>query len=182
MRADICSVSELAHFETPERLASYRITKHKPSFEHQPDPVVVVASIERGADIVTYNVSVLNFSMQLILCNLPGSAPSRDADLGNGAYGQVRMESWAGRKFAVKRQNAIKSYGPQCAEQMYPELIEDVLAEYALTKICSFYGIGPQVDATTGFDILCYSDCLEFGLELCRAATKEDIINGAADL
>lgn len=60
----------------------------------------------------------------------------------------------------MKRQHCSLKDGPIGSEPVNPDRIEEVLVEYAITKICSFYEIGPQVDTHIGFDLLCYADCL----------------------
>lgn len=46
-----------------------------------------------------------------------------------------------------------------------------VITEYGIAKICSMLGIGPRILPWGWFDLVCYQDCIEFGMELCTDIT-----------
>lgn len=81
---------DISQLEKQERFASYRLVKHALNLHHNPTPSIVVANID--ADIVTYNVRMFNFELELMACHLQGNAPERATDLGRGSEGYVRVE------------------------------------------------------------------------------------------
>ena len=41
------------------------------------------------------------------------------------------------------------------------------IKEWFIMKICSILKVGPQIEPYFGFDILMYSECVEFAMEVC---------------
>lgn len=170
------NLPDLSKYETADRFEAYRLTKTLPSPSDEPFPLFVVSNLDKGGEIVTYTVQVLNYKLELIVCNIEGKAPNQKRHvLGEGSYGHVRSEFSTERNFAVKRQLDNEPPPTSLGESISKSKIEEVLTEYALTKICSFYELGPQVDTHIGFDVLCYEDCVEFHLELCKVDYGDDL-------
>jgi hypothetical protein len=42
------------------------------------------------------------------------------------------------------------------------------IQEYCYIKICSALEAGPQIGNLFGFDMVCYSSCIEFAMEKCH--------------
>jgi tRNA A-37 threonylcarbamoyl transferase component Bud32 len=51
-------------------------------------------------------------------------------------------------------------------------VIEDVVREVAISKICSVLGVGPAVETSIPFDIVVYANALQFHLEKCEQYSK----------
>jgi hypothetical protein len=131
---------------------------------------------------VHYLIRMSKFRLHLIMYNIQGKAPEKKSDIGEGAFGLVRTERSRDRIFVVKRQlfrSKPELEGWELANKLE---IEAVVIEVAIAKICSLFEIGPQLDFSIGFDLLCYSDCTEFHMEQCQKASDELILRSRAVL
>jgi hypothetical protein len=57
-------------------------------------------------------------------------------------------------------------------KNIYKEEIEDVVREVAISKLCSALGVGPAVETSISFDVLIYTDAMQFHLEKCQPLSK----------
>lgn len=62
------------------------------------------------------------------------------------------------------------------------EEIHRVLVEVAIAKLCSFYEIGPEFVTDVGFDAICYSDCIDFLMEVCEPVDHITILDSQTEL
>lgn len=71
------NLPDLSKYETADRFEAYRLTKTLPSPSDEPFPLFVVSNLDKGGEIVTYTVQVLNYKLELIVCNIEGKAPNQ---------------------------------------------------------------------------------------------------------
>jgi hypothetical protein len=53
------------------------------------------------------------------------------------------------------------------------EEIEDVVREIAISKRCSVLGVGPAVETSIPFDVVIYTDTIQFHLDKCEPLSKQ---------
>lgn len=53
----------------------------------------------------------------------------------------------------------------------FPMKMEEIIQEYCSAKRASLLGYGPPIVKTGEFDLVCYSDRVEFGMEKCITLT-----------
>jgi hypothetical protein len=53
------------------------------------------------------------------------------------------------------------------------EEIEDIVREVAISKLCSMFEIGPAVEMSIPFDVVVYTDAMQFHLEKCKPIDKK---------
>lgn len=51
--------------------------------------------------------------------------------------------------------------------------IQKAIREYCLYKICSMLKIGPEVIFRSNYDLVCYTNCIEFIMEYCHSTSKD---------
>jgi serine/threonine protein kinase len=51
--------------------------------------------------------------------------------------------------------------------------IEDVVREMAISKLCSMLEIGPAVQTSIPFDVVVYTNAVQFHLEKCKPLSKQ---------
>ena len=71
----------------------------------------------------------------------------------------------AGKEFALK-----------CLQAKSDESRVKAIKEWFILKLSSALKIGPKVEPYFGFDIVMYSECIEFGMETCEEVTKENYL------
>jgi hypothetical protein len=54
--------------------------------------------------------------------------------------------------------------------------IEDIVREVAISKLCSMLGIGPAVETSIPFDVVVYTDAVQFHLEKCEPLSQPLLI------
>jgi hypothetical protein len=52
------------------------------------------------------------------------------------------------------------------------EEIEEAVREVAINKLCSVLEIGPAIEVSIPFDVVVYSDAVQFHLEKCEPLSK----------
>jgi hypothetical protein len=52
------------------------------------------------------------------------------------------------------------------------EVIEEVVREVAISKLCSVLGVGPAIEISTPFDVVVYTNAIQFHLEKCDPLSK----------
>lgn len=78
--------------------------------------------------------------------------------MGSGQFGRIERKKIAVCEFVAKVQFVRVS----------PEAIEEVVREVAISKLCSALSIGPQVETYIPFDLVVYSNAIQFHLERCQ--------------
>jgi hypothetical protein len=53
---------------------------------------------------------------------------------------------------------------------------EDVVREVAIGKLCSMLKIGPAIETSIPFDVIVYTDAVQFHLEMCEPLSKPRLI------
>jgi hypothetical protein len=51
--------------------------------------------------------------------------------------------------------------------------IEDVVSEVAISKLCSMLGVGPAIETSIPFDVVVYTNAVQFHLEKCAPLSKQ---------
>jgi serine/threonine protein kinase len=76
------------------------------------------------------------------------------------------MKSRASKEFVAKLQHK------NIEHRTITDLINDVIIEVAIGKLCSALGIGPAFETNIPFDIIAYEDATQFHLEWCETAMQ----------
>ena len=105
--------------------------------------------------------------------------------LGKGAFGEVAKVSANGINLAIKKipfklqkkYNFNIPYLLDPEDYAHPVQIRRVIRQYCIYKICSMLEIGPKVIFNDVYDLVCFNNCIEFQMELCK--TLDDIREGS---
>lgn len=79
----------------------------------------------------------------------------------SGSFGQIFAFSFLGSDFVLK---SLK-FSP--GEKPRSSVLRKSIREYCVSKICSALRCSPKTLTPFGFDLLVYSDCVEFAIEKC---------------
>lgn len=133
---------------------------------------------------MSYFVNFLSFHLYIVVLNVDGRAPEKGSDRGEGSFGRVRTEAYNGRSIVVKRQRFRDNQPVLLGKDEFAnrEELNGTILEVAIAKLCSFYEIGPKFETDLGFDLVCFSDCTEFHMELCEPAHNELILGSRSIL
>jgi hypothetical protein len=82
--------------------------------------------------------------------------------INSGAFGEILEESVATHKFVAKVQRRVINRNE----------IEDVVKEVAISKLCSMLTIGPAIEMSIPFDVIIYTNAIQFHLEKCEPLSK----------
>jgi hypothetical protein len=136
------------------------------------DYQVKVDSIERGAAIITYQVTLGVFVVTVRMLNIADWLHSRPKGfiIAQGTFGDILLVRATDGESVCKRiyfPKPVQINGPRLAIHVNFADLKDVLVEFAIAKLCSLFKIGPQIQNPFGFDLLCFRDHVEFYMEKC---------------
>jgi hypothetical protein len=114
-------------------------------------------------------VKILNLQMkskfESLCIDLPVDSPIGlpvKSPIYSGAFGTILEKRVATHKFVTKLQR----------RDIQKQEIEDVVREIAISKLCSMLRIGPAVEISIPFDVVIYTDPMQFHLEKCEPLRK----------
>jgi Mn-dependent DtxR family transcriptional regulator len=110
-----------------------------------------------------YRVRIGEFRIYVKVLNLHIKAVVKGTERGKGTFSTIFEKSIAMQKFVTKVQ----------WKNIHREAIEEVVREVAISKLCSVLGIGPAVETSIPFDVIVYTDAVQFHLENCEPLSKE---------
>lgn len=143
---------------------------------HYTDPKAVLMSVERGAALVTYNVLLGTYIVNVKMLNIDDSIFNDNGkSLGRGSFGSVvplhdDVGEFVAKRIQFREKLQLMSqryHGQEWSISARFSEVQKVIIEYAIAKVCSMLGVAPQVKTDIGFDLVCYRDCIEFYMERC---------------
>lgn len=115
-------------------------------------------SINRQA--VVLHVRWGYFSMDISVLNQLHPNHKHGTEFSQGGFASIYVGTILKEKIAIK-----------CIKVTSGIYRKRAVKEWFLAKIASAAEIGPKVMSSMGFDVLMYSDCVEFALEVCKPPT-----------
>ena len=101
-----------------------------------------------------------SFSMKIKILNIQGANTKHICEHGRGAYGSIYRGNYNGEIFIVK-----------CLPLQFKDSRFRAVKEWFLMKLAFLTGTGPKLHPYFGFDILMFSECVEFAMEECKKVT-----------
>ena len=80
-----------------------------------------------------------------------------------GKYGQIYRFKNENGDFAIKSQKIKEKDRAELNSSL-----NKMLEEFIYYRIASVLGVGPRITNIFGYDIVCYNNALEFGMEYCE--------------
>jgi predicted Ser/Thr protein kinase len=119
--------------------------------------------------IAEYRVDIGLSYVYIRLLNIPSifKANVGEESIGEGTFGKVVEKKVASDKFVAKIQ-----IGPSDLEN-----IEYAMKECAIAKLCSMFGIGPEVETSIPFDLIVYENAIQFNMKRCEPVRNVLTIN-----
>ncbi len=106
------------------------------------------------------DVSYANFSFHIWILNVEGSSFSQFIpDKYSGKFSEVFKARNHKYGFAIK--------STKYTEDSFAEVFSNTLKEYLVFQIASYIEAGPRMKRAFGFDLVIFSDAIEFTMEFC---------------
>lgn len=147
---------------------------------------MIVQKVERGGAVVSYQVVINKFLVNVLMLNVAQEAPAfrtgvvsrnRATEIAEVAFSGGQEQSGEQEPAVLAKRMLLDCAGTEsqlqskAAAQMEncPKFkdVEALVIECAFSKVCSMLRIGPQTRAAHGFDVLCFADAIEFYMERC---------------
>ena len=124
-------------------------------------PNITIMFTSQNFQVVDLSVHTGHFVFSISIYNEEGSSlTSRSDPFASGTYAKIyKSTAFNGEPYIIKNQKFSKNVVSQEGRQ---RLLNDIILDYCLTKLCSALGIGAAVATLMGFDLIFYDDSVEY--------------------
>jgi hypothetical protein len=124
---------------------------------------VYLLNISNSRMMAEYRVRIGKFRVYVKVLSLHINAILAGRSRGEGSFGVILQNRVGMQEFMTKIQT----------KTITQEEIEDVVREVAISKLCSELEVGPAIETSIGFDVVIYTDAVQFHLEKCKPLSKQ---------
>jgi hypothetical protein len=118
---------------------------------------VYLLNISNNGMVGEYRVRVGQLRVYVKVINLQLKAKLTGRNVGKGSFGIILEKRVTKQEFLAKVQTIT----------ITKKNIEETVREVAISKLCSVLGIGPAIETSIPFDVVIYSNAVQFHLERC---------------
>jgi hypothetical protein len=118
---------------------------------------VYLLNISNNGMVGEYRVRVGQLRVYVKVISLQLKAKLTGRNVGKGSFGIILEKRVTKQEFLAKVQTIT----------ITKKNIEETVREVAISKLCSVLGIGPAIETSIPFDVVIYSNAVQFHLERC---------------